>query len=80
MASSRPHHDRNEGEGSRTAARRYQAGVARTVASGDVERLAREAARSLDGPEGGGLRRAEAKAKQRATPVPRRSPRKTPQK
>jgi len=54
---------RNEGEGSRTAARRYDAGVRQTVRSGQVESKARAAAKALEGPEGSALRRAEAKAK-----------------
>ena len=52
-----------EGEGSYTAARRYDEGAARTAASGDVERLAREAANALDDPaEGPGLKDAVARA------------------
>ena len=54
---------KNEGEGSRTAARRYDAGVRKTVSSGQVEPKARAAAKALDGAEGDDLRRAEAKAK-----------------
>jgi hypothetical protein len=49
----------NEGEGSRTAARRYNEGVAATVRGGKVETKAREAARAVAGPEGRALRRAE---------------------
>lgn len=56
---------RNEGEGNKTAARRYGRAVEATVRSGTVAKKAREAARALDGPEGGELRRAEALAKQR---------------
>jgi hypothetical protein len=55
---------KNEGEGNKTAARRYDRAVEQTVRSGGVVQKAREAARALDGPEGGGLRRAEALAKQ----------------
>ncbi len=55
--------DSNEGEGSRTAARRYQAGVKRTIQSGRVEQSAQRAAKALDGKEGAELRRAEAKAR-----------------
>src|SRR6266849_1835357 len=51
--------DANEGEGNHTAARRYDAGVEKTAKSGDVKRLAREAARALDGPEGKALKDAE---------------------
>ena len=56
---------KNEGEGSRTAARRYGRAVEKTVKSGVVAEKAREAARALEGPEGSELRRAEALAKQR---------------
>src|SRR4051812_48732371 len=52
-----------EGEGSYTAARRYDEGVARSVAKGDAERLANEAVKALDGPEGVVLQRAEQAAK-----------------
>lgn len=52
-----------EGEGSYSATHRYDAGVARSVAEGDTERLAEEAAKALDGPEGAELRKAEQTAK-----------------
>lgn len=52
-----------EGEGSYTATRRYDEGVARSVAEGETERLASEAAEALDGPEGDELRKAEQAAK-----------------
>ena len=58
------HTNANEGEGSRTAARNYDAGVAKTVQSGKVDEKAREAAQALDGEEGEELRRAEALGKQ----------------
>mgnify|MGYP000861635527 FL=1 len=51
--------DKNEGEGSRTAAHHYEAGVKKTIASGKVDKLADEAKQALDGPEGESLRRAE---------------------
>jgi hypothetical protein len=57
--------ERNEGEGNKTAARRYDRAVEATVRSGTVEKKAREAVRALEGPEGGELRSAEALAKQR---------------
>ena len=60
-----PTRERNEGEGNKTAARRYDRAVEATVRSGTVDKKARAAARALDGPEGGELRRAEALAKQR---------------
>jgi len=59
--------DANEGEGNRTAARNYDAGVAKTVKSGKVEEKAREAAEALDGEEGDELRGAEALGKQPPT-------------
>jgi hypothetical protein len=58
---------KNEGEGSRTAARRYGRAVQKTVKSGVVAEKARKAARALEGPEGSELRRAEALAKQGRT-------------
>jgi len=58
---------KNEGEGNRTAARRYDRAVETTVKSGVVPEKARAAARALDGPEGGELRRAEAQAKRGKT-------------
>lgn len=62
-----PSADKNEGEGSRTAARRYDSAVEKTVKSGTVTEKARAAARALDGPEGSELRRAEALAKRGKT-------------
>ena len=47
----------NEGEGSRSAARRYNAGVATTLRTGKVPEKAREAEEALEGPEGEELRR-----------------------
>ena len=52
-----------EGEGSYSAARRYDAGVARSVEKGDAEKLGEEAAKALDGAEGKELRKAEQAAK-----------------
>lgn len=52
-----------EGEGNYTAARRYDEGVQRSVAQGDGDKLAEEAAEALDGPEGNELRKAEQAAK-----------------
>ena len=48
-----------EGEGSYTAARRYNDGVAETVQRGNTEELGKEAKDALEGPEGDSLRRAE---------------------
>jgi len=58
---------KNEGEGNRTAARRYDRAVEQTVKSGTVPAKARAAARALDGPQGNELRRAEAQAKRGKT-------------
>jgi hypothetical protein len=52
-----------EGEGSHTATHHYDEGVARSVAEGHTEELARKAAQALDGPEGPELRKAEQAAK-----------------
>lgn len=52
-----------EGEGSYVATRRYDAAVEKTVQSGEVPKLAKEAARALDGPEGAELRDAEKAAR-----------------
>lgn len=60
-----------EGEGSYTATRRYNADLRRAVAKGDTEKLADEARKALEGPEGAELKRAEAAAK-RGRPVRRR--------
>lgn len=48
-----------EGEGSYTAARRYNEGVKRSVETGKTEELARKAKEALAGPEGPELARAE---------------------
>ncbi len=52
-----------EGEGSYSATRRYNAGVAEHVRSGNVERLGKKAAKALDGAEGAELEKAEKLAK-----------------
>lgn len=56
----------NEGEGSRTAARRYNKGVEKTVKSGKVADGARKAREAVDGPEAEELKRAEEQGKNRA--------------
>lgn len=58
--------DANEGEGNRTAARRYDAGVEKTVKSGKVDAAAEAAKNALDGEEGDELREAEEQGKKRA--------------
>ena len=51
---------RNEGEGNKTAGRRYNEAQRRFVESGKVEDKAREAEEALDGPEHTELQKAEA--------------------
>jgi hypothetical protein len=50
---------RNEGEGNRTADRKYREGVRRHVESGASEAAAEEAQRALEGDEAEELREAE---------------------
>lgn len=64
MIAPEPADDGVEGEGSYIATRRYDEGVARTVAAGKTEELGKKAAAALDGPEGDELRRAEKAARQ----------------
>lgn len=54
---------KNEGEGNRTADRKYREDVRRHVESGAVEPAAKEAREKLDGPEAEELRRAEEEGK-----------------
>jgi hypothetical protein len=53
----------NEGEGNRTADRKYREGVRHHVETGAPEPAAEEAERALEGAEADELRRAEAAAK-----------------
>jgi hypothetical protein len=54
----------NEGEGSRTAARRYDEGAERAASDPKrVEELANKAREALDGPEGQALRKADQEGK-----------------
>jgi hypothetical protein len=55
----------NEGEGSRSAAHRYNEGVRKTVEGGKVAEKADAARKATEGPEGEELRRAEKQAKER---------------
>jgi hypothetical protein len=55
--------DKNEGEGNRTADRKYREGVRRHVESGASEHAADEAQRAVESDEGDELRRAEDEAK-----------------
>ena len=54
---------KNEGEGNRTADRKYREDVRRHVESGTVESEAEEAKEALEGAEGEELRRAEEQGK-----------------
>jgi hypothetical protein len=53
----------NEGEGNKTAARRYDEAQAGFAKSGKVAGKAREAREAIDGPEGKELEKAEAEGK-----------------
>jgi hypothetical protein len=53
-----------QGEGNYDAARRYDEGVRQSVRKGDVDKLAEEAQKALEGPEGDALRDAERLAKE----------------
>jgi len=55
--------DRNEGEGNRTADRKYRERVRRHVESGASEPAAEEAQRAVESDEGDELRRAEDEAR-----------------
>jgi len=48
-----------EGEGSRTATRAYDEGLAKSVNAGKSTELGEKASKALDGPEGDALREAE---------------------
>jgi hypothetical protein len=52
-----------EGEGSYSATRRYNAGLAQAVASGELEAGAQAARQAMAGPEGKELKRAAEQAK-----------------
>ena len=54
---------KNEGEGNRSADRKYREDVRRHVESGTVESEAEEAKEALEGAEGEDLRRAEEQGK-----------------
>jgi hypothetical protein len=67
-----------EGEGSYTATRAYNAGLAEHVRKADVAGLAQKASEALEGPEGEALRKAEKAAKRgpqgvRSSKAPRRA-------
>ena len=56
-------HQKNEGEGNRTADRKYREGVREHVESGASEAAADEAERALESNEGAELREAEEEGK-----------------
>lgn len=58
----------NEGEGSRTAAKQYNAAAEKFARSGKVEPAAKAAAQSLESDEAGALKRAEEEGKRHAVP------------
>ena len=63
MSESPTNDQKNEGEGNRTADRKYREGVRRHVESGASEPAAKAAEHSLEGPEADELRKAEEAAK-----------------
>jgi hypothetical protein len=62
--------NRNEGEGNKTAVRKYNEAQRRFVGGGKVEKAARDAEQALEGPEQEELREAEAIGKSQAAPDP----------
>ena len=56
----------NEGEGSKSAARRYNEGVREFVKSGKVDEAAEKAEKAIEGPEGDELKKAEEEGKKHA--------------
>ena len=58
--------DANEGEGSRTAARRYNSAQQEFIHEGKVDAAAEAAKEALEGPEADELKRAEEEGKRRA--------------
>jgi hypothetical protein len=61
----------NEGEGNKTAARRYNRATEEYVEAGKVDRAATAAKEALESDEGSELERAEEEGKAEATPVER---------
>jgi hypothetical protein len=62
-SSKAPNQGDGVGEGNRAATRRYNEGLAKSVASGDSEALAKAAKQALDGTEREDLEKAEAEGK-----------------
>jgi hypothetical protein len=63
----------NEGEGNRTAARRYDAATEQYIASGRTDAAAKAALEAVEGPEGDALRAAEEFGKKGEPKAKRRS-------
>lgn len=59
-------HQKNEGEGNKTAARQYNKDQRDFVKSGQVDKAAAEAEKAVDGPEREELERAEDKGRSHA--------------
>ena len=58
--------NKNEGEGSRSAARTYNAGVKEHIDAGKVKPAAEKAKKAVDSPENAELREAEKKGESKA--------------
>jgi hypothetical protein len=67
--------DANEGEGNRTAARRYNRATEEYARSGRVEPAAKAAEKALEGPERAELERAEEAGKAKASDIEREADR-----
>lgn len=61
--STQPNQGDQSGEGNYDATRRYRKGLEESVEKGNAEKLAEEARKALEGPEGDELREAEEEAK-----------------
>ncbi|MFO1126079.1 MAG: hypothetical protein U1E25_12995 [Methylocystis sp.] len=59
---------KNEGEGSRTAAKQYNDATRKFVESGKVDKAAKDAERAIEGEEADELKRAEEKGRSHAAP------------
>lgn len=61
-----PNRQKNEGEGNRTAAREYNRDTREFIEKEDVGKLAEQARKDVEGPQGDELRRAEEEGKRKA--------------
>jgi hypothetical protein len=61
-----PISDKNEGEGSRSAARAYNTGLKEHIDAGKVKPAAEKAKKAVDSPENAELREAEKKGESKA--------------